>query len=137
MDNHLWNLSLYTGRKTDYTFAILAKNLLINAWLTVKTINKPQGNQLYQIVIAFLIFRQQNQMIAGLFVYPFKTAPGRKITFAAEDDLDARFSLFLSFFIQFLRCLIKVYCAVHIAVVSDGDAIHPHLHGTLQQFFRF
>ena len=137
LEDHLRNFSLYAGRQTDDTFAVLAQNVLINAWLAVKAVDKTERHQLHQIVIALLIFRQQDQMVTGLLVDAVKAAPRGNVTFTAEDDLDAGFSLFFCFLIQFLRRLVDVHRAVHIAVVGDGNAVHPQLHGALQQLLRF
>ena len=137
LQDHLRNFSLYAGRQADDALAVFAQDILIDAGLAVKAVNKTERHQLHQIVIAFLIFRQQDQMVTGLLVDAVKAAPRGNVTFTAEDDLDAGFSLFFCFLIQFLRRLVDVHRAVHIAVVGDGNAVHPQLHGALQQLLRF
>lgn len=47
----------------------------------------------------------------------------RNIYFAADNRLD----------IYFLRLLVKINCAVHYAVVSNGNAVHAEFFGTRQQ----
>ena len=99
LQDHLRNFSLYAGRQADDTLAVFAQDILIDAGLAVKAVNKTERHQLYQIVIAFLIFRQQDQMVTGLLVDAVKAAPRGNITFTAEDDLEAGLSLFFCFLI--------------------------------------
>ena len=99
LQNHLRNFSLYAGRQADDTLAVFAQDILIDSGLAVKAVNKTERHQLHQIVIAFLIFRQQDQMVTGLLVDAVKAAPRGNVTFTAEDDLDDRLSLFFCFLI--------------------------------------
>ena len=99
LQDHLRNFSLYAGRQADDALAVFAKDILIDAGLAVKAVNKTERHQLHQIVIALLIFRQQDQMVTGLLVDAIKAAPRGNITFTAKDDFDARFSLFFRIFI--------------------------------------
>ena len=85
---------------------------------------------------AFVVLRQQDQVIAGLLVDTVETAARGNVAFAAEDHLDSRPAFFFRFLIQFLRGLVHVHRAVHIAVVGDGNAVHAQLHSPLQQFLR-
>ena len=128
---------LDAGGKADDPLAVFPQDIFIDAGFAVKPVNETKGHQPGQIVIAFLVFRQQDQVIAGLLVNTVEPAARRNVTLAAEDDLDTRFSFLFRFFVQFLRSLIHVHQAVHIAVVRHGDTVHAQLHGPLQQLLRF
>ena len=51
----------------------------------------------------------------------------RNIYFAADNGLD----------IHFLRLLVKINCAIHYAVVGNGNAVHAKFFGTRQKQIYF
>ncbi len=51
------------GGQRDQAVGVLAQNLHVNARLVVKAFEKARADELNQIFVARLIFRQQNEMI--------------------------------------------------------------------------
>ncbi len=119
------NLTGDAGRQADEALVIFLQKFLIDARLVVHAFNIGKGYELYEIAVACLIFREQNQMIIAHTVNfaMFLTRPRRDIHLAADDGL---YALFLCFFI-------KINDAVHRAVIGDGNAVHAELFGRRNQ----
>ena len=99
---------------------ILFQNLHVDTRLIVKSINKARRNNLHQIGIARIIFRQQNQMVVPVLSaagFAVETGTRRHVNLTAEDRLDA---LRAGFFI-------KIDTAEHDAVIGDRGAVHAKL----------
>ena len=96
------------------------KNFHIHPGLIVKAVHKPFGNDLHQIVVACVIFRQQDQVIVAVlavYIFPVEPGAGGHVDLTADDGLDARL----------LRRAVKVDDAVHHPVIRDGQAVHIKL----------
>ena len=99
---------------------IRSKQLKIHSWFIVKTIYKPFGNDLHQVLITCIIFRQQHQMIVSVLscsAFPVKTGAGSHINLTAKDRLDPHFP----------GSPVKIDDAVHNAVIGDCHAVHSQL----------
>ena len=79
LNQSLWHITSNTGRQADNSLMVLAQNLLVYPGLIVHALDIGQRYQLYQILIAGLIFCQQNQMIIFDMVdfLPFLSRAGR------------------------------------------------------------
>jgi ribosomal protein L35AE/L33A len=69
---------------------VLAQDVLIHARLVVKPLQVRNRAEAQQVAVARLVFRQQQQVVAGLVLFGF-VADGarRKVDFAADDGLDS------------------------------------------------
>ena len=100
---------------------LYSEKFLIHARFVVKTFQVGAGNQLNQVLVAGLVFRQQNQVVVVL-------SPGVRlvrlfwcdIDFTADDRLDA----------GFFGCLVELDDAVHHAVVGNRQAVHAQFFGS-------
>ena len=133
----LGDFALDTGCQADDAFVVLPQDILVDAGLAVEPVDVAQRDQMGKVAVAFIVLGQQNQMVAGLLVDAVEAAARRHVDFAADDDADAGFPLFFRFLRQFLRRLVHVHGAVHVAVVRDGDAVHAQIHGAPEQLLRF
>ena len=87
------DLALKTGTHTDDPLVILRQQFFINTGLVVESRGVRLGDQLAEIVITLLIFRQQDQVICPLFLslHTFEqTRARRHIGFAPDDRLEVR-----------------------------------------------
>ena len=116
--NGLRDLARQTGRKADEPFVVLFEQLLINAGLGVKPLGEGCGDHLDEVLVAGLIFAQQDQMVVAVdLVDLIEPGASGNVDFAADDGLDARFS----------GRFIKLHTAVHDTVVGAGDGRLPAL----------
>src|SRR6267143_1812170 len=92
-------------------FAIFGEQVVVNAWLVVKTFEKSRGHQLDQVVVTLQRFAEQHQVVAAararlalgalsavasirLFA-ALMTAAARDVHFAADDRLDVALARFI------------------------------------------
>ena len=111
------NLSRQAGTESDDSLVAGFKNLVIHSWLIVKSLHKSFGNDLHEVFVALIIFRQQHQMVVAILssrAFPVKTGAGSHIDLAAQNRLDPRFP----------GCPVKINNAVHNAVIRNGQAVH-------------
>ena len=101
-----------TGRQADNSLMVLPQKFLVHTRLIVHALDIGQRHQLYQILIAGLIFSQQNQMVilGSIDFLTFLAGAGSKVHLTANNGLNA---LLLAFFIKINR-------AIHDAVVGNG-----------------
>ena len=96
---------------------VFREKFAVDAGLVVETRHVRFGIELAEVVVADVVFRQQDQVKpldvrdAGLL---FQTAAGRDVRFAADDRLDA----------GLLHGVVELVAAAHDAVVRDGDRLH-------------
>ncbi len=96
----------------------MLQELFVHARLVIETVEVRPGIELDEILIACLVFGEQQQ-VAVIFVADVtaQVAVGSDIDLTANDGLDTRF----------LRRLVKLDDPVHHAVVANGEAIHTQL----------
>ena len=117
----------WAARQRYDALAVLRQQLAVYARLVVEAFQVRLGDELDQIVVPPLAVRKQRHVVGRLVVrIALVAAGGRDIGFAADYGLDARF----------LRDLVKVDRAVHPAVVRDGEAVHPQLHGAVDEILQ-
>ena len=99
------------------------QKLIVDARAVVEAARKALRNQIDEVLIALLVFAQQDEMavFAGagqLFVHIFAD-----IDLAADDRMNA----------AFLGLLIELDHAVHDAVIGDGAVLHAQLLHMIEQ----
>ena len=104
------------GAEADNALAIGAQDVLIYARLIIKAFQLSLADNPHEIVIANIVFGQQNQMVTR-FLCHIEMRALRQVHLAADNRLDACLRAFL----------IKFHRAVHYAVVSNRQAVHPQL----------
>ena len=107
-----------------------SQHLVIHTRFIIKALDKALGDDLHQILIAGIIFRQQNHMIIAILAasrLPVKTRSGRHIDLPADDRLDAGVD----------RGAPHLIRAMHVAVVGDADGRHAQFLGALDQIRYF
>jgi hypothetical protein len=109
---------------------VLGEKFFIDARFVVVTFEICAGHQLYEVVIAFEIFGQHNEMevvffrIAGASGFVI-TPAGRDIHLATDD----RFNAFLA------RNIVELDGAKKIAVIGDRYRIHSERLNLVDQLF--
>ncbi len=86
------------------------------------------AHDLHQVLIAFIIFRQQHQVIISVLAtgyFPVKPGIRRHINLAAQDRIDPLLP----------AGAVKINDTVHHAVVRDSRRIHPQLFHPFYIFF--
>ena len=106
---------------------VLGQQFPVHTGLLIKAIQTGERNQLHQILIAFLIFTEQDQMIAFPIQQMLPVVPGAfcHIDFTAEDRTDSGVP----------GCLIKRICAVHHAVIRQRHRRLSHGFHLLDQLW--
>ena len=124
------DLARQTRAECNNAFMVGSQHLVIHTRFIIKSLDKTLGDDLHQILIAGIIFRQQNHMIIAILAasrLPVKTRSGRHIDLTADDRLDPIFS----------GCPVKIDHAVHDAVVGNRQTVHPQFLRPGGQFFYF
>ena len=114
--NQARHLTGDTGAEADNALAIGTQDVLIYARLIIKAFQLSLADNLHEIVVANIVFGQQNQMVTRFFCH-IEMRALRQVHLAADNRLDACLRAFL----------IKFHRAVHYAVVSNRQAVHPQL----------
>ena len=118
------------GAQRNDALVVLLQNFLIDTRFVIVTLHKARRDDLDQIGIADVVFRQQHQMIVSVLTAGILTVkPGiwRIVHLAPEDWLDTLRA----------RRPVKVDHAVHCAVVGDRRAVHAKLLHPRHIFFYF
>ena len=85
-DERVSHFAAQAGRERNQSFAVLLKKIVIDARFVIEAIEKPGGNQLNQIAIAFFILCEQDEMVRPLRIAAaILVIIGRDIYFAADD----------------------------------------------------
>ena len=114
------------GRKRDEPFAAFGEQRAVDPRLVVEALLKTLGDELDQVLVARVILGQQNEMVVGLFLalcgLPIAAVARRHVRFDSDDRADPLLE----------RLLIELDGAEQIAVVRDGDRLHPECDGLLE-----
>jgi len=86
---------------------------------SVKSVGIGYGRKLHQVVVPFVVFRKEDEMVVPVSLVPGGVPLGIHVDLAADDWLDACGQAFI----------VKFHGAVHGAVVGHGDGGHSVLHG--------
>ena len=114
LEQKLGQIAAQAGGQADEPFGILTKEGKIHPGTVVKPFGKAQTHQLGQVLVARLVFAQQDQVAVLPAHHSFVEAVGAHIHFAADHGMDARV----------LAGGIKIHRAVHHAVVGHGAMFH-------------
>ena len=106
------HLPRQTGGQAHQAPGVLLQKVPVHPGLVVKALGKACGAQLDKILVALLVFAQQNQVprLIVQLVHLVKPGAGRHVQLAADDGLDPRL----------FGGLVEIHAAVHDAVVGDG-----------------
>ena len=108
-------------------FAVLLKNLAVDARLVVEAFEVCLGDELDKVVVSALVVREHGHVIGRFVVGAALVAAVRgDVHLTADDGFDA----------MLIGNLIKVDCAVHAAVVGDGEAVHAEFFGAENEVFK-
>ena len=114
------------GGQADEPFAVLAEDFFIDPGFIIEAFHFADGYQLHQVLIASLVFRQEDQVVELVpgFQAFVQVGPGGDVHFTADDGLDPGFPAFL----------VELDDSVHDPVVRNGQSRHPQFLGILDQF---
>ena len=114
------------GGQADEPFAVLAEDFLVDPGFIIEAFYFADGYQLHQVLVAGLVFRQEDQVVELVpgFQAFVQVGPGSDVHFTADDGLDAGFFAFL----------VEFDDSVHDPMVRDGQGRHPQFLGILDQF---
>ena len=116
-----------TGAESYDSFAVSTKHLIIHSWFIIKALCKAFGNNLYQVLISLIIFRQQHKMVITAVIFrPFcrlTVEPGSRchIHLTSKDGI-------------YPLCqgrLVKFYGSIHNAMIRNSQAVHTKFFGTV------
>ena len=119
----LGHLAAQTCRAADQPFVVLFEQLLVDARLVIEPLGKRVGDHLAEVVVAFEVLGQQDQVVAGLLVLVLLETVFHHVDLTAEDRLHPGVR----------SGVVEILDTVHIAVVGDGDSIHPQRFGAFDE----
>ena len=119
----LGHLAAQTCRAADQPFVVLFEQLLVDARLVIEPLGKRVGDHLAEVVVAFEVLGQQDQVVAGLLVLVLLEAVFHHVDLAAQNRLDPGVR----------GGIVEVLDAVHVAVVGNGDGVHAEGLGPLDE----
>ena len=103
------------GGQADQTLVILLKQSVVDARHVVKALGEAERHQLDQILVAGVVFAEEDHVVIALVGAFFEPRLRRDIDLAADNGMDA----------LLLTGAVKVDHAVHDAVVGDGKRRKP------------
>ena len=114
------NFTGNAGRKRNDTFVVLSEQLFVAACFVIQTAAPRLTHDLAEVVVAFLIFRQQNEVETFDEIHRrIAILPGgRRNVCLHTDDWSEIFGG--EFLVELLR-------TAHISVIGNGDTGHLHL----------
>src|ERR1043165_4990059 len=121
--------SRHAGRKRDESLAVLGEEFFVDAWLVIEAFGIRFRRQPNEVLVAFIILREQYQMKVGLLTGRargfFLATAARDVSLAADDRLHG----------AILHRVVKRDGAKDVAVVRHGTRRHAHLFHTLGERF--
>ena len=102
---------------------VLFEQLLVDARLVIEPLGKRVGDHLAEVVVAFEVLGQQDQVVAGLLVLVLLETVFHHVDLTAEDRLHPGVR----------SGVVEILDTVHVAVVGDGDGIHPQCFGAFDE----
>ena len=113
--------------EADQPFAVGGQQFLVDPRFEVEPLQESRGGELDEVPKTRGVAGQQRQMVVGLLRtagrFFMEAAAGGDVGLQPEDRIDP----------QFLGRLIEFYCPVEVAVVRQGQGVHPQGLRPLQQ----
>ena len=109
-----------TCARSDQSLGMRRQKSLVRTGFIIKTAGVRIGNDVTEIVVSDIVFRQQNQVVSfdmGNGTVAFFAAVRRNIRFAADNRFQS----------CFLHGVVKFQTAAHHAVVGDGARFHSRI----------
>ena len=114
------HFALEAAAQGDEPFCVLRQMFAVNPRLVIHPFQLAQGNELHQVLVALLVFRQQREMergVPGRGRFLFEERARRHVNLAPDDRLDPRL----------FRGLVELHRAIHHAVIGDRHRRHVEL----------
>ena len=125
------NLTCQARAKRNDSFVKFPQKLQIHTWFIIISFCVTTGYNFHQIVVSFIIFCQENQMIISVISasYSLFVKPGSwcHIDFTAKDRLDSLSTC----------STVKVDHAEHTAMIGNCHAVHSKLFDPRHALFNF
>ena len=116
-------LASEAGRAAYNAFVVFLHFRLVSTWVIVVSFTPCLGDNLYKVVIAFLVLGKKYEMVAAVVFGLLVLQPSRSyIYFTSYDWLE--FLFFAPFGIQLVHVIEELFDAHHVAVVGEGNAFH-------------
>jgi hypothetical protein len=109
---------------------VLRQQFLVDARLVIETLGESLGSKSRKISIAFVVFRQKDQMEVRFLATDvtrraIEPICRRDISLAPDDRLDA----------ARLHRVVERDSAVHVAMIGHGARLHPEFFGAFGERF--
>ena len=124
LEEQLGQVPGQAGGEADQPLAVLPDQLVVHARLVIIAREEALGAQVHQVLVAGVVFAQQNQVAVLPAHIALVRAVPADIGLAADDRVHPRV----------LHGRIKVNNPVHHAVIGDGAAVHAQGLEPLHQF---
>ena len=136
LQNLVRHLASYTGRTHDQSFVIAFQVGTVGARSHVETVNPRARDEFDQVLVALIVLRQHNQVIAALvflaILFLFRPILS-DIHLAAENGFEGLQAFLLPLFIDFDAIIMEFLDAEHVAVVGDGHTTHAIIDGFIDK----
>ena len=140
VQNLLGHLACYTSRADDKPLMVALQVGTVGTRTLVETVGPCVRHQLDEVLIALVVLRQDNEVIAALVlltVLLLLRAIACYIHFAAEDGLERLLVCLGALGVHFVHNVVKLLDAEHVAVVGNGHAAHPVADGFVYKILYF
>ena len=132
-----WNLACNASRTDDEAFVKEFQVVAVGSGFVVEPVNPRTRNQFDQVVIALLVLRQHDKMIAHsvaqLLVFRFLIAWGN-VHFTADNRFEGFQTLVLALLVKFVACVAEFLDTHHVTMIGDGHASHAVGRGFVEEF---
>ncbi len=120
------DLAAQAPGQADEAAVVLPQELLVDPGAVVEALGVGEGHQLHEVVVPLVVRREQGQVVVGLGDprgAPVEAAADRDVDLAAQDRLDPLLP----------AGVVEGHRPEHVAVVGDGQPLHPEAPGLLDQ----
>ncbi|MBA7631797.1 hypothetical protein ES703_39333 [subsurface metagenome] len=120
VQNQPGNLARQTAGKSNQPILVLLQKFFIHPWPVVKALKMRLGYELDKVLVAGVIFSEENEMIMVSVSYIAARATSwRKVNLTADDGLDTHLP----------GGTVELNDAIHGAVVGYRQTVHTELFG--------
>ena len=130
------HLACYTCRADNQPLVVRLEVGAVGTGAHVEAVNPRAAYQFDKVLVALVVLRQHNQVVAALVAVLFHLVflrVARHVHLAAENGLELRLALLFQLPVLLLAVVEKLLYAHHVAMVGHGHAPHAVGYGLVDE----